>query len=728
MVQAKSKILCLIIAAFMVISVFSVTIIGVSAASSSGIIETGGWLESAYVEWSEIDGADGYNVYVTKSHSSDWRRIDDMLIRKYSNYWRADVVGLTAGRYKIKVVPLKGGSELSDKALITEPLKVLAHDRSGYGFVGGSASGAYNDDGTLKSNAQVVYVTAATAKTCTATVNGESYEGFQTILDAKQKQGTNDPICFRIVGLVTLDDLDHISSDSEGLQIKGKKSYTEMNITIEGIGEDAAVSGFGFLIRNCKNVEIRNIGILNFMDDGISVDTDNSNLWVHNCDFFYGNAGSDSDQVKGDGSLDTKKSQYITYSYNHFYDSGKVHLVGNGSSDSVNYLTFHHNWYDHADSRMPRVRSATAHVYNNFYDGVSKYGIGATLDSDIFSEANYFLNTKHPMLISKQGSDIAESSKGTFSGENGGMIKSYGDVMVGCGTFVSYQQNSTHFDAYLASSRNEKLSSSVKAVAGGASYSNFDTASDFYSYTPETAESAMNTVKQYAGRLNGGDLKWSFTSADDSDYEVNTPLKNAVRNYKSSVVSIGGAKDGFISDNDYHTGYEDEPHVHEYEQKLTKEATCTEEGVMTYTCDCGESYTEAVSKKNHSFDKGACTVCGAADPNYVPPHTHSFVDGKCQCGEVAPNYNPETPHTHSFVDGKCQCGEVDPNYTPDPENPGGEDNQDGTQSPENPDNPDDVQPEEDKPADNQPEKLNFFQRVFRAIANFFRKLFGIKTK
>ena len=695
--MTKTKIISLVLTLAMLITLFSLTVVGAFAETESGITEEGGWLESAYAEWTAVDGADGYNVYVTQSGSTDWRRIDDMLVRRYSGYWRADVVGLKAGRYRIKIVPLKAGKELTDKALITSGLKVVAHDRSGYAFDGGTASGAYNDDGTLKSNAQVVYVTKSTAKTCTAKVNGTSYSGFQTILDAKQKQGTSEPICFRIVGLVTLDDLDHISSDSEGLQIKGKNSYTEMNITIEGIGEDATVSGFGFLIRNCKNVEIRNIGIMNFMDDGISVDTDNSNLWVHNCDFFYGNAGSDSDQVKGDGSLDTKKSQYITYSYNHFYDSGKVHLVGNGSSDSVNYLTFHHNWYDHADSRMPRVRSATAHVYNNFYDGVSKYGIGATLDSDIFSEANYFLNTKHPMLISKQGSDIAESSKGTFSGENGGMIKSYGDVMVGCGTFVSYQKNNTQFDAYLASSRDEKLSSSVKAVAGGATYSNFDTASVFYSYVPQTAEDAMNSVKQYAGRVNGGDFKWSFSASDDSNYEVNTPLKNAVTNYKSAVVSVGGASDGFISDNDYHTGYA--PHTHKYEVSVTKQATCTEEGVLTYTCECGESYTEAIEREEHSFSNGVCVNCGAEDPDYIPPHTHNFVEGKCVCGAEDPDYTPDTPSE---------------------ENPDDEDNQDNPQSPENSGNPDEVQPEEE------PKEENFFVRIWLAIVNFFKKLFGIK--
>ena len=43
-----------------------------------------------------------------------------------------------------------------------------------------------------------------------------------------------------------------------------------------------------------------------------------------------------------------------------------------------------------------------------------------------------------------------------------------------------------------------------------------------------------------------------------------------------------------------------------------------------------------------------------------PVHTHSFVEGKCECGESDPNYNP--PHQHSFVGGKCACGEIDPDH------------------------------------------------------------------
>ena len=41
------------------------------------------------------------------------------------------------------------------------------------------------------------------------------------------------------------------------------------------------------------------------------------------------------------------------------------------------------------------------------------------------------------------------------------------------------------------------------------------------------------------------------------------------------------------------------------------------------------------------------------------PHTHQFVEGKCECGEKDPNY---IPHQHNFIDGICACGEKDPNY------------------------------------------------------------------
>ncbi|MBP5704527.1 MAG: hypothetical protein J6X12_07500, partial [Paludibacteraceae bacterium] len=97
------------------------------------------------------------------------------------------------------------------------------------------------------------------------------------------------------------------------------------------------------------------------------------------------------------------------------------------------------------------------------------------------------------------------------------------------------------FDFYEASSRNEKVPSSVTSLSGGNTYNNFDTDSSImYSYTPDSAEQAVENVKAFAGRQNGGDFKWTFTTADDESYAVNASLKSALTNYKTSLKSIQG--------------------------------------------------------------------------------------------------------------------------------------------------------------------------------------------
>ena len=308
-------------------------------------IEATGWLESAYVEWSTDYKADSYNAYV-KEKDGEYVKLDDELIRHYKtdkDYYRADALGLKEGTYIMKVVPVKDGKEVASKALETEEIAVASHDRSGFAFSSDSkyktGSGAYNDDGTLKQDAVVLYVTKDTAKTVTMTVKTDTNKttecvGIQTIIDALQKGKETRPVDIRIIGTVTKNDLDKISSSSEGLQVKGKSAYSDMKLTIEGVGSDACIKDFGILVRNAANVEIRNLSVLNFMDDGISIDTSNCNIWVHNLDIYYGQAGSDSDQKKGDGSIDVKKSQYCTIAYNHFFDSGKCGLVDATPADS----------------------------------------------------------------------------------------------------------------------------------------------------------------------------------------------------------------------------------------------------------------------------------------------------------------------------------------------------------------------------------------------------------
>ena len=509
-----------------------------AAESSVKFISTVGYGEGMYAMWSSVSGANGYNVYV------DGAKIDSMLIRQYSGYMRADAVGLKAGSHTMKVVPVVGGKEDTSKAAETKASS-YAHDRSGFGFVNGDSSGAYNKDGSLKSGAVVVYVTNDNKDTVSVSLpdkkgNAATLTGIQNILTNLKSNSKAGPVCIRFIGNIT----DPSTLTNGDLYV----DTVTCGVTIEGIGADATLNGFGLSIKKSSNVEVRNLGFMNCNStegDDCSLPAGNDHIWVHNCDFFYGDAGSDADQAKGDGALDTKTSTYITHSYNHFWDNGKCNLQGMKSESTENYITYHHNWYDHSDSRHPRIRTCSVHCYNNYFDGNAKYGVGVTMGSSCFVENNFFRNCKYPMLASNQGSDVATG--GTFSGEAGGIIKSFGNVMSGQKAYVKYQDNNTDFDAYEASSKTEKVPASVKTKSGGTTYNNFDTSAVMYSYTPDKAEDVPSIVTAKAGRVDGGDFKWKFNNAvDDESYAVNTGLKNALVTYKSSITAIGS---GFKEDN-----------------------------------------------------------------------------------------------------------------------------------------------------------------------------------
>ena len=656
------KLFSYVLTAAMVITAVTPAFAGKVKAVAAGLTltEQSGWLESAYVEWQPVKNAEGYVAYVKEASASDdaYEKLDDTLIRQYADYWRADALGLKEGSYVMKVTAvLKDGKTVSES---TSSLEVEKYDRSGFAFSENSkfqtGSGAYNDDGTLKKDAQVIYVTPETAKTCTAVVNGKEVTGFQSILDAKQSAGTKDtsPLDFRIVGCVTADDVDHFSSSAEGIQLKGKSAYTEMNITIEGVGEDAAVQGFGFLVRNSGNVEFRNFAVMAFMDDGVSLDTKNCNIWVHNMDIFYGSTGGDSDQAKGDGSVDIKgASTNVTVSYVHFWDSGKCSLCG--MSDSTEFLvTYHHNWFDHSDSRHPRIRVASVHIYNNYFDGNAKYGVGTTKGSSAFVEANYYRNCKNPMMSSMQGTDAL--GQGTFSGENGGMIKAYNNITVGASSLIyansdagTAKADAVSFDAYLASSREETVPSSYKTVAGATTYNNFDTSSAYDLGIAEEdiddPQDVPSIVTKYAGRMNGGDFDWTFQESDDTNYSVDTALKAKVVNYKSSVLAIGGYK-----------GVDVEPSTTEKATESTTKAT----EATTKATESTTKATEATTKATESTTEAPTTA-----PAETTAKVHNFstdgtssdfytISGKLSSNKGTVSYNGLSLDTCLKIESKTK--------------------------------------------------------------------------
>lgn len=514
------------------------------------ITDAGGWLETACVKWAPFSGASGYNVYYTGSGVTD-KKIDSQLIRSYGSYIRADVPGLAAGNYTLKVVPVINGVENSALAETTSTLNVKAHNREGFAFTNSIVPGAYNMDGTPKTGAIILYLTEANANTITCDVKNDkgvatTYTGIMNILTNKGKGWDKTPLIIRMIG--TVKTITGLNADNF-FYFGGFNNTTRLieNITVEGVGDDATAYGYGFGFKRSRGIEVRNVGIMMFGDDGVGMDTDNFNIWIHNCDFFYGKPGADADQVKGDGSIDMKyNSTRISLSYNHFWDAGKVMGCGGATGESSNLLiTFHHNWFDHADSRCPRLTNTNAHVYNNYYDGVAKYGVGTAYNVSAFVESNYFRGGQRPMTISAQGTDTYNSAtgqytlEGTFSGQAGGMTKSYNNKMVNVIKFVDQNFHPTQFDAYTVLTRSEQIPATVASVKGAYIYNNFDTDASMYVSNPESPDDAMSNVITYAGRMQGGDFKWAFNNTvDDPSAEVNAPLKAAIVGYQSKLMAI----------------------------------------------------------------------------------------------------------------------------------------------------------------------------------------------
>ena len=120
-------------------------------------------------------------------------------------------------------------------------------------------------------------------------------------------------------------------------------------------------------------------------------------------------------------------------------------------------------------------------------------------------------------------------------------------------------------------------------------------------------------------------------------------------------------------------------HTHSYTSTVTKASTCASEGVMTYRCPCGNSYTETIGKTAHSFgsytynndateaadgtETAVCSVCGERSTRTAAgtklAHVHSYTetittppacttDGvktfACSCGSSYTEAVPATGH------------------------------------------------------------------------------------
>ena len=283
-----------------------------------------GYTEGIYATFEESNVSKA-SVYYSLDDKT-WNKVDSELLRQISsNEARVDVIGLETGIYSLKVLNSAGETAIVNNIYVAED------DRSGYAhFNNTTGVGAYNNNGTLKSNAVVVYVTEATKNTVTASLGGKTYTGLVNIIQACTK--SNYALDIRIIGKIstpqwnsikysgnpmteygglpvvksdgTLDKTNVITnalgtyaeivaagvnSMSDDLQegmtilngltnkvLSGFDSYFNMcdvndgyNITVEGIGTDAEIFQWGFEFKKCNSIEVKNLTFSDYTEDAV---------------------------------------------------------------------------------------------------------------------------------------------------------------------------------------------------------------------------------------------------------------------------------------------------------------------------------------------------------------------------------------------------------------------------------------------------------------------------
>jgi pectate lyase len=183
------------------------------------------------------------------------------------------------------------------------------------------------------------------------------------------------------------------------------------NKSIIGVGANSGLTGCGLNMRDINNVIVRNMKISKVLasnGNGDAIHIDHAtHLWIDHNDL-------SSDTTHGtdfyDGLLDiTHAADFVTVSWNLLHDHIKCSLIGHSDSNASEdtghlHVTYHHNWFNNCDQRMPSLRFGTGHVYDNYYVGGST-GIHSRMGAQMLVQNNVFRGTAVPIETTRD-SDV----------------------------------------------------------------------------------------------------------------------------------------------------------------------------------------------------------------------------------------------------------------------------------------------------------------------------------
>ncbi|PBC66068.1 pectate lyase (plasmid) [Streptomyces sp. Tue6028] len=180
------------------------------------------------------------------------------------------------------------------------------------------------------------------------------------------------------------------------------------NTTVLGVGSASGFTGGGLRLKKVTNVVVRNLAIGKPVApaDAITVQA-STKVWIDHNAF-----SSDRDHGKDyyDGLVDINHgSDQVTVSWNTFKNHYKGSLVGHSdsnASEDVGHLrvTYHHNWFDNVNSRIPSLRFGTGHFYDNYVVG-AETAVHSRMGAQMLVQNNVFRDTEVAVTTSRDSDE-----------------------------------------------------------------------------------------------------------------------------------------------------------------------------------------------------------------------------------------------------------------------------------------------------------------------------------
>ena len=187
-------------------------------------------------------------------------------------------------------------------------------------------------------------------------------------------------------------------------------------------------------------------------------------------------------------------------------------------------------------------------------------------------------------------------------------------------------------------------------------------AGSFTLTAPDDVTSVIIAIAKYKAnttKVSINDTAYTLSgSSNDGAYDAIKVDTDTASTKAITLTTVSGGYRAMVNTITYVIGTPEsgDPTCEHVNQTTTNvDATCTENGSITVTCeDCGYVKTEVIPAKGHSYEdveetkaancteggvmKTVCTVCGTEGTRAIPALGHSFVDGVCsECGEEQPS-------------------------------------------------------------------------------------------